>query len=107
MIDLAVVAIVIVVMIVPVAVGVPAATVFVPPFVFVGPAVFAGFAEFVAGAFGLFAFPAMISGSLVQPMVGFGQAMLTFAFAGAERSCAHKNKSSGQRRYCEQSPYPK
>jgi hypothetical protein len=86
MVDLAVVviaAVMIVVVIVPVAIGVPAATVFVPPFVFVGPAVFAGFAEFVAGVFGLSAFPAMFSSSIVQLMVGFRQAVLTLAFAGA------------------------
>jgi hypothetical protein len=102
MIDLAVVAIVIVVMIVPVAIGVPAATVFVPPFVFVGPAVFAGFAEFVAGVLGLFAFPAMFSSSIVQLMVGFRQAVLTLAFAGAERCCAQENKSPRQQAYREQ-----
>jgi hypothetical protein len=52
--------------------------------VFVCPAVFAGFAEFVAGVFGLFAFPAMVFGGFVDAMVGFAQAFLTFAFIGAE-----------------------
>jgi hypothetical protein len=99
---LVVIAVVIVVVIVPIAVGVPAAIVFVPPFVFVGPAVLTGFAEFVASVFRLSAFPTMVSSSLVQLMVGFRQAVLTFAFVGADGCCADENKSSCQHRCREQ-----
>jgi hypothetical protein len=82
------VAVAIVIVIVPVAFGMPTVVVFIPPLVFVGIAIFAGFAEFVAGVLGLFAFPAVVAGGLMELVIGFSEAAPAGAFVGAESGCA-------------------
>jgi hypothetical protein len=91
------IAITVVIMIVPVAIGVPAMAVFIPPLVVRAPATLAGFVQFVTRVVGLFAIPAMMFNSFVQPVIGPGNAMLALAFVGRRARSSRKEQESAQR----------
>lgn len=86
----------IVVVIVPVMVGVPPAAVFVPPFVIGGPATLASFMQLMASAFCLFAFPTIVFGRFVEPVVGLGYTVLAFVFIGPDARSSGKNQEASQ-----------
>jgi len=91
-----VVAVTVVVMIVPVALAVPAMFVFIPPSVVSAPAVLTGFMEFVAGAVGLRAVPAMMLSGFVEPVIGPGNAALAIVFVGQGARGSHQQQESAQ-----------
>jgi len=97
----------IMVVIIPVAVRVPTMIVFVPPLVCVCPAVLSRFVQLLARVYHLSAFPTVVFGGFVQPMIGFCDAPLACPFIGANRRCTDENQSACQRRCREPRPYPK
>jgi hypothetical protein len=103
---LIVIAAVVVVVIIPVPVGMPAMAVFIPPPVGVSPAVLARFVQLLARVYHLSAFPAVVFGSLVQPVIGFCDASLARRFIGANCRCTHENKSTCQRHCRKPRLYP-
>ncbi len=102
-----VIAAVIMVMVIPVAVGMPTMAVFIPPPVRVRPAVFARLVQLLPRVYHLPAFPAVMFGGFVQPMIGFCDAPLARPFIGANRRWTHENQSACQRRCREPRPYQK
>jgi hypothetical protein len=87
---------VIVVVIIPVAVRMPTMAVFVPPPVCVRPAVLARFVQLLASVYYLSAFPSVVFGGFVKPMIGFCNAPLARRFIGLNRRCTHENESTCQ-----------
>ena len=78
-----VISISVVVVVIPIAFGVPAALVFVPPSVVGIPTALTGFVEFIPGAFGLPALPAVAGYGLVQSMIGARYPALAIVVVGA------------------------
>src|SRR6266436_6144624 len=77
------VVVMIMVVIIPVAVRVPTMIVFVPPLVCVCPAVLSRFVQLLARVYHLSAFPTVVFGGFVQPMIGFCDAPLARRATGA------------------------
>jgi hypothetical protein len=71
--------------------------VFIPPPVCVRPAVLARFVQLLARVHHLSAFPTMVFGSFVQPVIGFCDAPLARRFIGANCRCTHEHESTRQR----------
>ena len=95
------------VVIIPVAVRVPTMIVFVPPFVCVQPAVLSRLVQLLARVYHLSAFPTVVFGGFVQPMIGFCDAPLAGPFISAKRRWTDENQSACQRRCREPRCCPK
>src|SRR5260370_13122939 len=93
------------VVLIPVAVRVPTMIVFVPPLVCVRPAVLSRLVQLLARVYHLSAFPTVVFGGFVQPMIGFCDAPLARPFIGANRRGTHENQSACQRRSLHPRPY--
>ena len=78
------------VVIVPVPVGMPPVAIFVPPLVRVRPAVLPRFMQLLACVYRLPAFPSMVLGSLMQPMIRSCDSPLASVFIRANRRRAHQ-----------------
>jgi hypothetical protein len=95
------------VIVIPIAIGVPAVIVFIPPPVVRAPARLASLVQLVTRALRLPAIPAVMFHGLVKFVIGFGQAMLAFAFVRAgSRHAGEQQKSSQRRAAQEQFPKP-
>jgi hypothetical protein len=86
------------VVIVPIAVGMPAALMFVPPPVVGAPAMLASLVQLVARVFRLFAVPAVMLHGFVEPVIGFCQTMLAFAFICPNLGRTREQQKAGQGR---------
>ena len=95
---LIVVAGMVMVVIIPIAVCTPAAPVFVPPAVGVRPAVFTRLVQFPACVYCLAAFPSVMFGGFVDPVISPGDAPLACSLIRAKRRCTKENERTSQPR---------
>jgi hypothetical protein len=95
----------IMVVIIPVAVRVPTMIVFLPPLVCVRPAILSRLVQLLARVYHLSAFPTVVFGGFVQPMIGFCDAPLARPFISANRRWTDENQSACQRCCGKPRPY--